>query len=446
VKLRADRDSAAHGDTRVFVGELELSASAEERRPGSRYDAANVLIRLHGEPLGLVRVPLTDGQLVHADVVGRAWAEHADRIRTHLARDGFASTSDPRELGDVAARCHDQRKEVQRAGPMVSVVVPTRDRPEMVVDCLASILRQDYPRVEVVVVDNAPHSSATVDAVQSRFGADPRVRYIREDRAGISFARNRGVAAAQGPIVAFTDDDVRVDEGWLTALVRPFLADPETACATGLVMPARLDTQAQVWTEEFGGFNKGYDARTWALDSHDDDILFPYAAGRLGSGQNMAFDTAFLRRSGGFNIALGIGSPAMGGEDLAAFFSVVTSGRRLAYAPDAVVWHIHRRDMRSLRRQLFTYGVGLSAYLTSCLVEHPQRLLDLLPRVPAGVRHLLSPRSGKNVHKSRAYPKHLTLLELVGLLYGPIAYGRGLLRTRRLRHAPPLAPPSGGGS
>jgi O-antigen biosynthesis protein len=438
-------DSAAHGGTRAFVGELELSASAEERRPGSRYDAANVLIRLHGEPLGLVAVPLTDGQLVHADVVDRAWAEHGDRIRTHLARDGVTSTTDLRELGDVVARCHDQRREVQRAGPMVSVVVATRDRPAMLVECLASILRQDYGRIEVIVVDNAPRSSATAEAVRSRFGEEPRIRYVREDRAGISFARNRGVAAARGRIVAFTDDDVRVDEGWLTALVQPFLADPETACATGLVMPARLDTQAQVWTEEFGGFNKGYDARTWDLDSHE-DVLFPYAAGRLGSGQNMAFDREFLRRSGGFNIALGTGSPAMGGEDLAAFFAVVSSGRQLAYAPEAIVWHIHRRDMKSLRRQLFAYGVGLSAYLTSCLVERPQRLLDLLPRVPAGVRHLLSPGSGKNVHKSRAYPKHLTLLEMAGLLYGPMAYGRGLLRARRLRHAASTAAPSGGGS
>jgi O-antigen biosynthesis protein len=315
----------------------------------------------------------------------------------------------------------------------------------MVVECIAAILRQDYPRIEVVIVDNAPRSSATMDAVQAHFGEDPRVRYTREYRAGISFARNRGLAAAGGPIVAFTDDDVRVDEGWLTALVRPFLDHPETGCVTGLVMPAQLDTRAQVWTEEFGGFNKGYDARVWDLDTRD-DVLFPYAAGRLGSGQNMAFDTEFLRRSGGFNTALGTGSPAMGGEDLAAFFSVVTSGRQLAYAPAAVVWHIHRRDMRSLRRQLFTYGVGLSAYLTSCLVERPQRILDLLPRVPAGMRHLLSPGSGKNVHKSSAYPKHLTLLEMAGLLYGPMAYARGRLRAWRLRGVTSPAPPADGRS
>jgi hypothetical protein len=95
VKQRADSDSIAGGGARTFVGELELSAPAEERRPASRYPAANVLIRLHGEPLGLVTVPLTHGELVEADVVGRAWEEHGDRIREHLARDGTTSTTGP---------------------------------------------------------------------------------------------------------------------------------------------------------------------------------------------------------------------------------------------------------------------------------------------------------------------------------------------------------------
>ena len=133
----------------------------------------------------------------------------------------------------------------------------------------------------------------------------------------------------------------------------------------------------------------------------------------------------------------------MGGEDLAALFEVMISGRRLAYVPDALVWHIHRRDVHSLRRQLFTYGVGLSAYLTGCVVERPQRFLDLLPRVPAGIRHLLSSQSAKNARKSATYPKHLTMLELVGVLYGPIAYARGRVRVAQLRRSRTTKSPAG---
>jgi hypothetical protein len=129
----------------------------------------------------------------------------------------------------------------------------------------------------------------------------------------------------------------------------------------------------------------------------------------------------------------------MGGEDLAAYFAVIAAGRRLAYVPDAIVWHRHRADLDSLRDQLFGYGVGLSAYLASCIVRQPSRVIDLARRAPAGLRYLLSASSSKNVAKSVEYPATLTLLELLGVLYGPFAYARGRLRARRLRHPRPAS-------
>ena len=431
----ADVLGRSNHDFRVLVGELELSSAVDGTRTSKGYASADVLIRLHGEPLGLVTVPIIENVLLDVEIVERAWITLEEQIKRHCQRDGVRMPAGADDLQPVAsAACSVRRRYLREHGPMVSIVIPTRDRAEMLVGCLATLLQQDYPRFEIIVVNNAPRSLATARAVRTHHGADDRVRYVREDRAGISFARNRGIAAARGEIVAFTDDDVRVDPGWLTALATPFVGDPVVACATGLVMPAEMETRAQRWTEEFGGFNKGYEPRVWDLRSGD-DLLFPYAAGRFGSGQSMAFEARFLRQTGGFNTALGIGSPAMGGEDLAAMFGVMISGRRLAYVPDALVWHIHRRDVPSLRRQLFTYGVGLSAYLTGCVVERPQRLFDLLPRVPAGIRHLLSSKSAKNARKSATYPTHLTLLELVGFLYGPIAYARGRVRAAHLRRS-----------
>jgi glycosyltransferase involved in cell wall biosynthesis len=421
--------------SRVFVSELELSAPRPIEPGVTGFARASILVRLHGEPLGVVEVALEQGRLAADDAVERAWAVLFDRIERHCRRDGIAVSIDAARLPPAADSCVGARLEVRERGPMVSVVIPTRDRVEMLLGCVATLLAQDYPRFEIVVVDNAPRTASAADALHLQHGEDTRIRYVREERPGISFARNRGVATARGEIIAFTDDDVRVDPGWLTSLVGAFLDDPRVACATGLVMPAELDTPAQRWTEEFGGFNKGYEPRAWDLEGGD-GALFPYAAGQFGSGQNMAFEARFLRRVNGFNTALGIGSPAMGGEDLAAFFQVMISGRRLAYVPNALVWHIHRRDLWSLRRQLFTYGVGLSAYLTSCVAERPQRLLEFLPRVPAGMRHLLSSRSAKNVRKSETYPRHLTFLELAGVLYGPVAYARGLWRARLLRRTP----------
>src|SRR5205823_5518251 len=84
----------------------------------------------------------------------------------------------------------------------------------------------------------------------------------------------------------------------------------------------------------------------------------------------------------GFDPALGAGSPARGGDDLAAFFDVIAAGHRLVYEPTAVVRHRHRADYDSLRRQAYSYGVGLSPYLAKTLVDHPGRVLDVSARAP----------------------------------------------------------------
>ena len=79
---------------------------------------------------------------------------------------------------------------------------------------------------------------------------------VRERRPGISAARNAGVAAATGEIIAFTDDDVRVDPLWLRAIGERFASDSAIEAVTGLILPAELETPAQVWFERYyGGFS-----------------------------------------------------------------------------------------------------------------------------------------------------------------------------------------------
>ena len=95
--------------------------------------------------------------------------------------------------------------------PMISVVVCTRNRPQSLLATLRSLTAMSYRPFEVVVVDNAPSSEATREAVLAEYGGDPRVRYVREPRPGLSCARNRGIEEAAADIVAFTDDDVIVD-------------------------------------------------------------------------------------------------------------------------------------------------------------------------------------------------------------------------------------------
>ena len=147
----------------------------------------------------------------------------------------------------------------------------------------------------------------------------------------------------------------------------------------------------------------------------------------------MAFRVGVLREIGGFDPAIGAGTAARGGDDLAAFFDVVSRGHTLVYRPGALVYHKHRKDYEGLRRTTFGYGVGLTAYLTKTVVDEPSRLLTLARRAPAGLAHGLGPQSSKNHKKRAGYPRELTRRERYGMLVGPGAYLWSRWQRRALR-------------
>jgi O-antigen biosynthesis protein len=287
----------------------------------------------------------------------------------------------------------------------------------------------------VIVVDNAPATDATAALLRRHAAAMPYLRYARTPWANTAMARNRGIALAQGDIVCCIDDDAVADSRWLSALAAAFEAGPNVACVTGLILPLELETPAQLWFEQFGGFGKGFARRVYDLGANrPDDYLFPYAAGTFGSGPNMAFRRDVLQAIGGFDPALGGGTPAQGGEDLALYFEVLVRGYQLVYEPAALVRHAHRREYPALRRQIRGYGLGLAAYLTRSLVAHPQLLPDFCRRLPAGLRYAGDPGSGKNRKKTTSYPTELTRIELRGMLIGPVAYLLGCRQPAALEH------------
>jgi hypothetical protein len=142
----------------------------------------------------------------------------------------------------------------------------------------------------------------------------------------------------------------------------------------------------------------------------------------------MAFRTDVLRELGGFDPALGAGTVARGGDDLAAFFDVIAAGHSIVYEPTAVVYHRHRRDYASLRAQAYGYGVGLSAYLAKTVADDPRRVADILRRAPRALSYVLDPRSTKNARRPPGFPAELTRAERRGMLVGALAYGRSRRR------------------
>lgn len=419
--------------------ELELAgASIRAVSPhpsrGEEHGSARVLVRLHGAPLGEIELELDEGAIRPEVAVERAWEELGDSIVAHLSADGLLGDSDRRAALPLPAtppRCARERRDFARDAPFASVVIATRDRPEGLGRTLDDALALRYPHFEVIVVDNAPATDATRQLVESRQRDDPRLRYVSEPLAGLAAAHNRGLDAARGALVAFTDDDVVIDPLWLVEIARAFELAEDVACVTGLILPVELETPAQVWLEDRVRINKGHLPKLFDLGpNRPDGRLFPYAAGAFGSGANMAFRADTLRRLGGFDPATGTGTLARGGDDLAAFFAVIAAGHTLAYQPTAIVRHAHRRAGEALRTQMYDYGAGLAAFLTKVVVDHPGRLPGLAWRIPAGAAHAVRSRPRGRRGRVVGVPDDLVARERLGMLAGPAGY---VIERRRRR-------------
>ena len=438
--LRQPASATSREPSRLL--DLELSEPLPSVSPlhgTRRYRRATALLRVHRVPVGLMPLELPPGGLEADDLARAIWTAAGDVVNAHLREDGIPEPSGLEAGGLTAAAdpaCQRARRELLETAPPITVVVATRERAGGLAVCLRSLLTLDYPRFEIVVVDSAPDTDATRNLVESLRADGAPVRYAREKRPGLARAHARGLDEAEAPLIALTDDDVVVDRDWLTAIAQGFASASDVGCVTGLILPSELETPAQIWFERRARLNKGFERTTfrWGAE-HAGDPLFPYTAGRFGSGANMAFDTAALRSARGFDTATGVGTAARGGDDLIAFFRVLAAGYSLVYEPRALLWHAYRGEVERLRRQMFDYGAGLTAYLTSIVLEQPRRALDLVPRLPRAARYAFSSKSPRNPPLSFPFERKLLWAERLGMGYGPLGYFVSKRRARRLEAA-----------
>lgn len=421
----------------IWVATLELSSAdsvtAVSGDPTRADGFARVLVRLHEAPLGYVDVPLQPVPTLAQRVRVAAEAKLAGPLRHHQSCRSGPALPDSSWLAHVA--CPRTFQALPKPG--LTVVICTRDRPAQLRECLRSVLQARHEPLEVLVVDNAPSGDGT-RAVAAEFTAiDPRVRYECEQRAGLSNARNHGLAVARHDLVAFTDDDVRVDPGWPSALAAGFAADPHTVCVTGLVASASLDTAPERYFDSRYPWGEVFEPRRFDLAEHRDPSPgYPFVAGKFGTGANFAVRRSFVQRLGGFDPLLGAGSPSKGGEDLDAFVRIILAGGRLSYLPSALVWHKHRSDYESLTEQLYGYGHGLGAFIAKRLVSREVSVAAMA----AGIGRLSvlatrAHRAGRSGHTNLGVGKGLAMTEARGVVAGAVRY-RLLVRKRRQRQRP----------
>ena len=127
----------------------------------------------------------------------------------------------------------------------VSVVIPTV-RPAHLGDTIASICKQTWSEWELIVV--AQGKDPDMRAFVERGHPDPRIRFLHLPQAGLSLARNAGIAAASYPIIAFTDDDCEASENWLEVMTGCFMSHPDVGLVGGAVRcpPAAAWTHCQL--------------------------------------------------------------------------------------------------------------------------------------------------------------------------------------------------------
>lgn len=223
--------------------------------------------------------------------------------------------------------------------PLISVIVPTFNRPDKLRTCLNALAKLDYPRdrFEVVVVDDG--SPTPLDSVIAAFRGQLSVNLVRQENSGPAIARNRGAAIARGELLAFTDDDCAPDANWLASLARAHRAAPASMIG-GRMINGYAENVYSTASQELVAYLYAY------YESLGQPRLFVTS--------NAAVPAQAFREIGGFETRFALAA----GEDREFCDRWVHRGFGMTYAPDAMVHHYHALGLCTFVRQHMNYGRG----------------------------------------------------------------------------------------
>ena len=401
---------------------LPLAAPPSDLRPHRK---VNVLLRWRGSPVGRIDIPVAGSKLASGDLVERILDTYLDAITRWAVTDALRAEG-PLTVPEIVNGCGASALDDHDA-PSVSVIICTRERPEDLERCLGALEVASPRPLEVIVVDNAPATDAT-RRIAERFSF---VRYTKEPRPGLDWARNRGMLEARGDIVAFADDDVVVDRAWVGAIARAFRLHPSAGAVTGLIAPFELATSAQFHFELHAGFGRGF-LPMW--EHHPVGGPLPWrglATGALGSGANMAFRRKLFDHMGLFLPQLDAGTVTEGGGDLEILYRTLKFGYPIAYDPRVFVWHRHRREAHELSRQIQSWGIATIAMLECVSQQFPDEAANAR-RYAWYWRQTLLKRALSQFLRPPRVPYAIRLNELRGVLIGKQRYQAALEEVRRI--------------
>lgn len=276
----------------------------------------------------------------------------------------------------------------------VSVIIPTRGRPDLIGRSVAAVLANDYPDFDVTVVDQSD-DDRTGAVVREMATRDARLRYLHTLPPGLSRAYNVGSRATRAPILAFTDDDCVASTTWVSSIASAFAEQPDAEMLYGTVaLPAELAAHAgQVPVLPIGSAAR--------LDRRNGSLIY-------GMGANFALRRTLLDKTGGFDEVLGGGGPLRSSQDFDLQYRAYLAGATVLLRPEVSVDHYGLRTEQQWPATLRAYTIGdVSFYL-----KHV-RCGDLLAakRLARGVGrvllrqalHLLGGRRASQAPLLRAY-------------------------------------------
>lgn len=214
--------------------------------------------------------------------------------------------------------------------PRVSVVVCSYNGASTIQDCFEGLLKLDYPDFEVIVVNDGSTDKTLEIAAEYPF------RLITTPNEGLSSARNTGLKAATGKIVAYTDDDAHPDPQWLKYLAATFLKTNHAGIGGPNIAPLDDGEIAECVANAPGG-----PIHVLLSDTEAEHI----------PGCNMAFQRAALLAIGGFDSQF-----RTAGDDVDVCWRIQEKGWTLGFSPAAMVWHHRRNSIRDYWKQQQGYG------------------------------------------------------------------------------------------
>ncbi|HZL43719.1 MAG TPA: glycosyltransferase [Verrucomicrobiae bacterium] len=239
--------------------------------------------------------------------------------------------------------------------PKVSVVVASYNAERTLLACLDSLRRLNYPDYEVILVDDGStdRTSQIAGEIRNRYGeagesANKFISIRHERNFGLSAARNTGIAAASGEVIAFTDADCRADEDWLYYLVGDLLDGSFAGIGGPNLLPPEDSYVASAVMVSPGG-----PMHVMLTDRRAEHI----------PGCNMAFYKSVLQEIGGFDPTF-----RKAGDDVDLCWRLQQCGYQIGFSPSALVWHYRRSTVSEYLKQQRGYGEAESMLVQ----KHPE--------------------------------------------------------------------------